>query len=425
MKLAWLVLVVTLVGCGNTTASETPARRRDDIVGGTLDDGGFPQTLGMAIFYGAATPTQYYGCTAVLITPTIALTAAHCLDETVVPDAGLRQVLVTPQQVMTAAATGRDWVEVVRWRRIPEWTPLFLRVRDLGVLQLAQPLAVTPAPPISRALDPVDVGRPMEVVGYGRRSPTVSSSARQRTFVSLPLRGLTPEHIQLGEAGVAGVCQGDSGGPSFITERDGVRRVVGIHSWTFNDAGCTNGLDTRVDLYRDFIADFITDAGAQSCARDLVCVPGCQPIDQDCACASDGRCNPGCSNPLDDADCPVRCEADGFCSTLDCVTPDPDCRAELDTCTTDQECAWRTCATDSERGERYCSRSCLQGCPEGTACVGDACVLPYVPPVYQPRLTAEGPAVGCHTGATSAQLMLLVLWAFRRRRQRSSFSFAE
>ena len=43
-------------------------------------------------------------------------------------------------------------------------------------------------------------------------------------------------------------------------ERDGVRRVIGIHSWTFNGAACTNGLDTRVDLYRDFIADFIADA---------------------------------------------------------------------------------------------------------------------------------------------------------------------
>ncbi|MBM4776892.1 MAG: S1 family peptidase [Archangiaceae bacterium] len=415
MRHAWLGLVAALVGCERTASFEAPGQRQHEIVGGMPDDGGFPQTLGVAVFYGAATPTQYYTCTGVLIAPTIALTAAHCLDETLEADAGIRRVLVTARPVMTSSATGSDWLEVVRWRRTPEWTPQLAKVRDLGVLQLAQPIPATPAPPISRPLDVVDVGRPMEVVGYGRRVPTVSSSARQRTVVSLPLRGLTPEHIQLGEAGVAGVCAGDSGGPSFMTDRDGVRRVVGIHSWTFNDAGCTNGLDTRVDLYRDFIVDFVTDAGAQSCASDLVCVPGCQPIDQDCACASDGRCNPTCVNPRDDADCPLSCEADGFCSTLDCVTPDPDCHAELDSCTSDQECAWRTCATDTQRGERYCSRTCQQGCAEGTTCVGGACLIPYVPPISQPHITVEGPAVGCQVGG-GAEVVLLALWAFTRRR---------
>lgn len=415
-----MVGVVCASACAVSAPVEVaPERQHASIVGGTLDDDGFPQTLGMAIFYGPATPTQYYGCTAVLVTPTIALTAAHCLDETLEADAGLRQVLVTPKPMMSARATVGEWVEVTRWRRIPEWTPQFLRVKDLGVLQLAQPIAATPAPPIARALDAVDVGRPMEVVGYGRRFANDSTSVRLRSWVSLPLRGLTAEHIQLGTAGVAGVCNGDSGGPSFVTDRDGVRRVIGIHSWTFNGAACTNGLDTRVDLYRDFIADFIADAGAQSCASDLVCVPGCQPIDQDCACAKDGRCSEACINPLDDADCPLRCDADGFCSTLDCATPDPDCHAELDTCTSDQQCAWRTCATDTARGERYCSRTCQQGCAEGTTCVGNVCVLPYVPAIYQPRLTAEGPAVGCQTSVGSA-LPLLVLWALMRRRARQS-----
>ena len=41
-------------------------------------------------------------------------------------------MLVTARPVMTSSATGSDWLEVVRWRRTPEWTPQLAKVRDLA-----------------------------------------------------------------------------------------------------------------------------------------------------------------------------------------------------------------------------------------------------------------------------------------------------
>jgi uncharacterized protein (TIGR03382 family) len=51
-----------------------------------------------------------------------------------------------------------------------------------------------------------------------------------------------------------GTCNGDSGGPAFMT-LGGVEVIVGITS--FGDSNCTQGSDTRVDVFGTFVDTYV------------------------------------------------------------------------------------------------------------------------------------------------------------------------
>lgn len=416
MRLA-LIAVGALVGCG--LGPPEPGRRVDAIRGGAIDDGGFPEVVSVLVFHvddaGVARPDT---CTGTVIAPRVVMTAAHCLNPALYPASTISTVQVSPSSPRPRSLDA-GWIDAEGWERFPDWQQYPIAwVNDLALVRLRAPLpGLTPAPYLPRALQLHDVGRELQVVGFGRTTTADPVGAGLRRVVALPLRGLTANSIELGDTVSAGVCNGDSGGPSYLTDRDGVRRVVGVHSWTFNRTDCADGLDSRVDLFLPFVRDFLLRSGGPTCAEDGLCASGCAPPDQDCLCATDGTCNEACRNPLNDADCPLSCAADGFCSTLDCAEPDPDCVAELSTCTKDAQCGFRTCATDVPRNERYCSRPCHQSCPDGTTCAGDVCVLPYVPPSSTPAVNEALPApAGCSMAA--GPWVLLALLVIGRRRPR-------
>lgn len=380
MRIAKLTaLSVMMVGCGVVEAMPA-AQRHDAIVGGRDDDGGFPDVVMLrAVFTNDAGMTQGFACSGTLITPTVVLTAAHCLNERGGPP-GYALTTVTFHNFNVAPpTTSPQWVPAMSWRRNPAWSSSSAMNNDVGLVKLPMVLAgVPPAPYGRRTLLPADVTRPMEVVGYGMTSMG-GTGVGTRRIVSLPLRGLTSQHIQLGNMSTAGICNGDSGGPSFLTERDGVRRVVGVHSWTQPGGNCMDGLDARVDQFGPFIRQFLIDTGGASCVEDGLCSTGCTPADPDCVCQADGNCNGQCPNLLTDPDCSTDCVANGVCAIDACPRPDPDCTAELSACTMDGQCQYRTCATDPQRMQRYCSRPCSATCTTGTQCSGTVCLQPQLP----------------------------------------------
>lgn len=411
-----MLAAALLVGCG--VAENDVQHRVDAITGGVIDDGGYPEAVVLQLVYyvdgGVETATI---CSGTLVTPRVVMTAAHCLDDSPTTRAPLRQVLVSGRSPRPAYVDP-SWVPAESWRYLPGWQPQNLRYLDIGAVRLKAPLAgVTPAPFLSRHLEPHDIGRLMDVVGYGRTTMDDPIGQGVRRLALLPLRNLTTDHIELGDLQSTGVCVGDSGGPSFITDRDGVRRVAGVHSWTWAGANCTNGLDTRVDLYRAFLREFIMQAGDASCAEDGLCVQGCA-ADPDCQCAADGVCGDACKNPLNDPDCPLSCGADGFCSTLECVERDPDCVPERSTCTADAQCEFRTCANDARRNEHYCSRPCHQSCPDGTGCAEGVCLIPYVPTVTHQAFVAQLPAAPSCTSVPGTWVLGALALALRRARSR-------
>ncbi|MDP3502163.1 MAG: trypsin-like serine protease [Myxococcales bacterium] len=382
MRLDVLVAVLAAMSCGVVVEpAPTVAQRNDPLVGGTVDDGGYPDVVFIALTFSAddgGAPT-IRRCSGTLITPTVVLTAAHCTSQL---PAGPNTTLtaIAGQNASPAPAPGAPgWTPATSWRQHPMWTTSTVNAYDIGIVKLSAPIAGAPTRPYSRrTLTNADLNRPMTVVGFGITSSSGTDPGTRR-HVQLPLRGLQPALIELGNFTSAGICNGDSGGPSILTEADGIGRVIGVHSRTVPGANCMDGVDTRVDVYGGFIRQFLMDTGGPSCVEDGLCASGCPSPDPDCVCVADGMCNGQCANLLSDPDCPRDCVGDGVCSMQSCPRLDPDCRAELSVCTADTQCQYRTCAPDPQRNERYCTRPCAATCPMGTSCSATVCLKPQLP----------------------------------------------
>jgi MYXO-CTERM domain-containing protein len=113
-----------------------------------------------------------------------------------------------------------------------------------------------------------------------------------------------------------------------------------------------------------------------------MCQDGCTPVDPDCVCIKDGVCSPLCAIPELDPDCPAHCEADGVCSTGTCPTPDPDCVADGQVCTSASQCFDRECLNDPQHSSTYCTKACRldSECASiGMKCASGFCHFPQGP----------------------------------------------
>lgn len=367
-----------LAGCGvSAVPPEEQASISQAVVGGANDTTGrFSRVYALKLERTGLPNTL---CSATLITSRTLLTAAHCLPPEVIK--------VSATNVTPAPSSSPSFVVSTDWRRHPQWTAGNPAAFDVGLVLLPAPVADAPIP-FSRANPTALIGRPLTVVGYGLTSPGASDQGTRRS-VDLTFRNVTAAHVVVGNQVDKGICFGDSGGPSLHTFPDGLARVVGVHSYTQPASNCTDGLDSRVDLYSAFIQQWLTDKeGGGTCFEDGLCKPGCTPADFDCACVADGACSAACTNLLSDPDCPPDCAANGVCTALACPRPDPDCTAELAPCTADAQCASRRCVTDTQRGnERYCARTCAApaDCPAMTTCTSGACFK-----LQKPEVAAGG-----------------------------------
>jgi hypothetical protein len=232
--------------------------------------------------------------------------------------------------------------------------------------------------PFNRNDETAMSGAPITLVGYGV-TDVGGTDYGLRRYADLTVYSVNSEHLTVGDMSTTGICSGDSGGPSIHPFGDGISRVVGIHS--DDNGNCVNGYDTRVDIYTSFIENWLTTKAGASCVEDGLCKQGCTPADFDCVCLADGMCNAQCPNLLSDPDCPANCVANGVCSTADCPTLDPDCKAELSACTGDTECEHRDCATDAMNNTHYCTKTCTvtTDCAGGLSCVSGSCLMAQGP----------------------------------------------
>jgi len=232
------------------------ASDRAAITGGTLDQG----DPAVAALLGGG---QLH-CTATLIAPDVLLTAAHCL-------AGVDPAELA---VVFGSGTGGPHLAVIDALPHPDFGPLTLS-NDIGLVRLAAPVDVPPAPLSPQPFAPWLRGRPARVVGFGL---TTAAPPRPGQVVAAPAKRSGDTVIQDYDdtafdllPAPSHTCFGDSGGPVLV-ELDGVELLAGVTS--AGDAGCSDwARATRVDAYLDFVTTYTDDAclaGDPDCGEAIV-----------------------------------------------------------------------------------------------------------------------------------------------------------
>jgi secreted trypsin-like serine protease len=210
---------LSLTACAGAD-SETTADARDKVIGGAAESNE-PATL--LLEQGA-----YATCTATLIAPRVALTAAHCVyyDGYHVPDTA--SIVLNGRKTATAA--------VVDYAMHARWTGDLNAGDDIALLYLSAALPTTPIM-IDRVGAAQRVGQVGKIVGFGLTTSTNPYSGGSKNSVSLQVVGVAGANSNLlqlrsPDSTYRASCRGDSGGPFFIGE--GAQRVVsGVTSFGF------------------------------------------------------------------------------------------------------------------------------------------------------------------------------------------------
>ena len=183
-------------------------------------------------------------CSGTLITPTVVLTAAHCLEGYSLGDFDIFFGNNVWQTGTYRAVSAQQ--------QHPSYGGLQNPVADLALVRLASaaPSSVTPIPflPSGIGLSQADEGGPVVFSGFGVTTPGGSTEGVKMTVTS------TIGKVCLGPSGCnwngawvvqsamgysqspGGPCSGDSGGPAFVT-RSGQEYLAGVTS--YRDENCT------------------------------------------------------------------------------------------------------------------------------------------------------------------------------------------
>ena len=165
-------------------------------------------------------------CSAALISPTVLVTAAHCVDAANHPgylygvfpgeDASIYPRLVDLEPHLLAVAAVHAH---------PNYNPAAPFRADIGVVILAQPVTgVTPYGLCRGAVGGL-LGKAARIVGYGQQvAGTPASTRRQATTVVAAIDA--GDTVAVGDPAHR-TCVGDSGGPALV-DHGGVEVVLGV-----------------------------------------------------------------------------------------------------------------------------------------------------------------------------------------------------
>lgn len=216
------------------------------------------------------------GCTGALISPTVFVTAAHCVYERPRILSGPTYVALDSQWDYPGTPSDLHLVKTIAWDPAFEG-PGFIARHDRAVMVLAAPVAgVTPARlPSAGLLDQLAtaggaVGSWYDSVGYGFEGLTLRDGPRQpigdaetrgyqeRRTTSSQFMAITPDLLKLNTEnalGAGGNCARDSGSPHMLAGTD----VVVATSSVFDAACEALSANPRTDTAeaRAFLGQFV------------------------------------------------------------------------------------------------------------------------------------------------------------------------
>lgn len=233
-----------------SSTSQTPRRGTSPlktleplVIGEAVDADDYPWQIGLSIRLGA----DGWRCGGVLVTQSIILTAAHCVDAADAQDFSVvRRLKATSISVYhgnrffgtgSVLALDTKFGVVIHSRWKVDRRPMAF---DLAILKLASPISgATPAP--LQTADLVDRGAVVSGWGYYDSSSQLSDRLRAATVnlinnqsCSAQLRpndrAYLSETIVCATSKVADACSGDSGGPLVIGSKTRPQ-TIGIVSW--------------------------------------------------------------------------------------------------------------------------------------------------------------------------------------------------
>lgn len=288
--LAPLFVVILLTSCAEGTDVQA---RRDPVIQGTpVDETVFPAA-------GALVTQGMFFCSGTLVTPTVVVTAAHCLDPMFIGAS-------VPGFTFVADANSVSPADVHPGREALPHPDFDLfdpagAVHDIGLLFLEEPVeGVEPVPLATpddvAALAPGDM---LDLVGYGLTRPD-GFEAGVKHHGRAALTAIDTFMYGIGTPGEVQNCNGDSGGPAFYEIAPGEHRVIGVV--TGGPEPCTmGGFDIRVDAHHDWLVTSMGEVPAE-CEPPLTrCGAACLDLSanaENCgacgrACLADETCESG------------------------------------------------------------------------------------------------------------------------------------
>jgi MYXO-CTERM domain-containing protein len=314
------------IGLAACEPAPDPSSRSFAIIGGTYDPGD-PAVAAVLEESGNLI------CTATLVAPRVLVTAAHCV------------VLGTPRYVFFGPDPGGDglFVDVLLTRANPTFD-LETLDNDIGVIVLDQAAPSFAGAPLTLAAVAPTVGLSTRMIGYGYTEVGPAGDYATKHALTVAIDEVDALSFRYGIA----TCNGDSGGPALADEA-GREVVAGITSW--GDATCGEyGVDTRVDVYREWVETAISEVAGPSCDAADGCLESCVPRDADCPVTPVGD---GCARDFDcgelavcyDDTCRARCDptaATPMCGADEhCVDVESLVVANLGACVPEDGCACR------------------------------------------------------------------------------------